>query len=96
MKGAFSVGGFPVRVLVGGKNKSGSTAGTPSNIRGALVSALVSLMLPGASQICDGRRAEGILFMVGVAMWYVLFMPVGWIVHVWNVVDSFSHRAVSR
>ncbi len=71
-------------------------AKAPLNLNDALVSAFISLMLPGAAQICDGRRAAGFLFMLGVAMWYVLFMPVGWIVHIWNVVDAFTHRMRPR
>ncbi|AWV91378.1 hypothetical protein DN745_07050 [Bradymonas sediminis] len=47
---------------------------------------LLSLILCGTGQIYNGEVSKGIMMMVlCFLLWFVLL---GWVVHIWSIVDS--------
>lgn len=54
-----------------------------------IVAAILSLFVPGLGQIVQGRVGIGILMLVlAVFSWFVLM---GWVVHIWSVLDALFH-----
>ncbi len=54
----------------------------------AVLAVLASALFPGAGQVFERRYVEGALFLIAVLMWGLLFMPIGYAVYGWNLVDA--------
>lgn len=52
------------------------------------LAALGSALLPGLGQAFESRWHAAMLFFLGAAISYVLFMPLGIIVHIWSIFDA--------
>lgn len=61
-----------------------------------LVSALMSLVLPGAGQVYKGRIASGVAWLIVVAAAYAVLGPPGLLVHLMCVVTAGSAPSVKR
>lgn len=61
-----------------------STLGQGST--GNVIAALCSFFIPGLGQLIQGRPIRGLIFFVAAAiLWWILL---GWIVHIWSVIDA--------
>jgi TM2 domain-containing membrane protein YozV len=59
---------------------------------GNVIAALCSFFVPGLGQLLQGRVImAAIQFVLAAALWFILL---GWIIHLWSVVDAarFSPR----
>ena len=57
---------------------------------GNVLAALCSLFVPGLGQLLQGRLMMAIIqFVLAVALWFVLL---GWIVHLWSILDAAKFR----
>lgn len=53
---------------------------------GNVIAALSSLFIPGLGQLLQGRPIIGLVqFALAAALWFALL---GWLVHIWSVVDA--------
>ena len=53
---------------------------------GNVIAALCSFFIPGLGQLIQGRPIRGLIFFVAAAiLWWILL---GWIVHIWSVIDA--------
>ncbi len=53
---------------------------------GNVLAALVSLFIPGLGQLLQGRLGIAIIqFVSAVVLWFI-FM--GWIIHLWSIIDA--------
>ena len=53
---------------------------------GNVLAALASFFIPGLGQLLQGRLGmAGVMFVLAFVLWFV-FM--GWIVHLWSVIDA--------
>lgn len=50
--------------------------------------ALLSFLWPGLGQICKGQVPQGILWMLGVIVGYMLLVLPGLVLHIWCIVDA--------
>jgi len=58
---------------------------------GNVLAALCSLFIPGLGQLLQGRLLRAIIqFVLAAALWWV-FM--GWIIHLWSVIDAAKYKA---
>ena len=63
------------------------TAGQGS--AGNVISALVSLFIPGLGQLLQGRFLAAVLFFVGAAvLWFISIGTLGWIMHLWSCLNA--------
>lgn len=59
--------------------------GSTSNV----IAALASFFVPGLGQLVQGRILMALVqFIAGVVIWIVSFGTLGWIVHLWSVIDA--------
>ena len=59
--------------------------GSTSNV----IAALASFFVPGLGQLVQGRIAMALVqFVVGVIVWIVSLGTLGWVVHLWSVIDA--------
>ena len=59
--------------------------GSTSNV----IAALASFFVPGLGQLVQGRILMALVqFVAGVLIWLVSFGMLGWIVHIWSVIDA--------
>jgi len=59
-----------------------STQGSTGNV----IAALCSFFIPGLGQLLQGRvLAAAIQFVLAAVLWWILL---GWIVHIWSIVDA--------
>ncbi len=59
--------------------------GSTSNV----IAALASFFVPGLGQLVQGRILTALVqFVVGVIIWVVSLGTLGWIVHIWSVIDA--------
>lgn len=57
---------------------------------GNVIAALASFFVPGLGQLIQGRVLKAIvMFVLGGIMWFFLL---GWVVHLWSVVDAALYR----
>lgn len=57
---------------------------------GNVIAALCSFFVPGLGQLLQGRLLEAALMFVAAAvLWFVLL---GWIVHLWSIIDAALFR----
>lgn len=53
---------------------------------GNVIAAVCSFFIPGLGQLVQGRLVTAIIhFVLAAALWFV-FM--GWIVHIWSIIDA--------
>ena len=55
-----------------------------------MIAALCSFFIPGLGQLIQGRLVKAIIMFVlsGVLWWFLL----GWIVHLWSVLDAALYK----
>ncbi len=59
--------------------------GSTSNV----IAAVASFFLPGLGQLVQGRVLMALVqFLAGVVIWLVSFGTLGWVVHLWSVIDA--------
>lgn len=59
--------------------------GSTSNV----IAALASFFVPGLGQLVQGRILMAIVqLLVGVVVWIVSLGTLGWVVHLWSVIDA--------
>lgn len=57
---------------------------------GNVIAALASFFIPGLGQLLQGRLMIAIIMFVGAAaLWFLLL---GWLVHLWSVLDAALWR----
>jgi TM2 domain-containing membrane protein YozV len=67
-------------------SKKGSTAN--------IIAALCSFFIPGLGQLLQGRWIKAIfMFVAAFVLWLVLL---GWIIHLWSVVDAAVFKASAQ
>ncbi len=67
--------------------------GSTSNV----IAALASFFVPGLGQLVQGRILMALVqFVAGVVIWVVSFGTLGWIVHIWSVIDAAIWKGRSR
>jgi len=60
---------------------------------GNVLAAICSLFIPGLGQLVQGRLLMAILmFVLAGALWFFLL---GWIIHLWSVIDAALFKAKS-
>ena len=61
---------------------------------GNVLAALCSFVIPGLGQLFQGRLGMAIVqFVLAAALWFVLL---GWIVHLWSVIDAAKFEPPRR
>ena len=74
---------FSVTLTMSGKGTSGN-----------IIAALCSLFIPGLGQLLQGRWIKAIfMFVAAFALWLVLL---GWIIHLWSIVDAAVFKAADQ
>jgi len=57
---------------------------------GNVIAAIASFFIPGLGQLVQGRLlAAGIQFVLAAILWFVWL---GWLVHLWSIVDAARWR----
>ena len=57
---------------------------------GNIIAALASFFIPGLGQLIQGRLGMAIVhFVLTCLLWLVLL---GWIIHLWSVLDAAKYR----
>jgi TM2 domain-containing membrane protein YozV len=57
---------------------------------GNVIAALCSFFIPGLGQLLQGRLFTALIqFVLACALWFVLL---GWLVHLWSVIDAAIYR----
>ena len=60
---------------------------------GNVLAALASLFIPGLGQLLQGRLLMAILqFVLAAILWFFLL---GWIIHLWSILDAARFKAKS-
>lgn len=58
---------------------------------GNVLAALCSFFIPGLGQLLQGRLLiAGVMFVAAAVLWFVLL---GWVIHLWSIVDAARFRA---
>lgn len=53
---------------------------------GNVIAALASFFIPGLGQLIQGRLIKAIImFVLAAALWIILL---GWIIHLWSILDA--------
>jgi TM2 domain-containing membrane protein YozV len=61
---------------------------------GNVVAALASFFIPGLGQLLQGRPLKAlVMFVLAGALWFVLM---GWIVHLWSILDAALWKPKAR
>ena len=56
---------------------------------GNVIAALASFFVPGLGQLIQGRVLKAIvMFVLAGVVWVVSFGTLGWVIHVWSVIDA--------
>ena len=67
--------------------------GSTSNV----IAALASFFIPGLGQLVQGRILMALIqFIAAGVIWVVSFGTLGWIVHVWSVIDAALWKGPRR
>lgn len=61
---------------------------------GNVIAALCSFFIPGLGQLLQGRLLRAIFMFVLAAVLWVLWL--GWIVHLWSILDAALFRGPAR
>jgi TM2 domain-containing membrane protein YozV len=58
---------------------------------GNVIAALASFFIPGLGQLLQGRwLLAGLMFVLTALLWLILL---GWIIHLWSIIDAALYRA---
>ena len=58
---------------------------------GNVIAALASFFIPGLGQLIQGRLLIAIIhFVLAGALWFFLL---GWIIHLWSIIDAARYKA---
>lgn len=61
---------------------------------GNVLAAICSFFIPGLGQLVQGRLFKAaLMFVLAAALWVVLL---GWLVHLWAIIDAALWRGPSR
>lgn len=61
---------------------------------GNVIAALCSFFIPGLGQLLQGRLFKAIFqFVLAGVVWFVSFGTLGWLVHLWSVIDAAMYKA---
>ena len=61
---------------------------------GNVIAALASFFIPGLGQLLQGRwLLAGFMFVLTALLWLILL---GWIIHLWSIVDAAVYRYPER
>ncbi len=58
---------------------------------GNVIAALASFFIPGLGQLIQGRLLKAIFMAVTCAVLWIVLM--GWIIHLWSVLDAALYKA---
>jgi TM2 domain-containing membrane protein YozV len=57
---------------------------------GNVIAALASLFIPGLGQLLQGRLFKAaVMFVLAGSLWFFLL---GWIIHLWSILDAASWK----
>lgn len=60
---------------------------------GNVIAALASFFIPGLGQLLQGRVLKAaFMFVLAGGVWLISFGQLGWIVHLWSVIDAAVYR----
>jgi TM2 domain-containing membrane protein YozV len=60
---------------------------------GNVLAAICSLFIPGLGQLVQGRLLMAVLmFVLAGVLWFFLL---GWIIHIWSIIDAALFKAKS-
>jgi len=58
---------------------------------GNVIAALCSFFIPGLGQLLQGRLIKAlVMFVLAAILWFILL---GWIVHLWSILDAAMFKA---
>jgi TM2 domain-containing membrane protein YozV len=61
---------------------------------GNVIAALASFFIPGLGQLIQGRLLMAIVhFVLAAVLWFLLL---GWIIHLWSILDAALYRPKTR
>jgi TM2 domain-containing membrane protein YozV len=61
---------------------------------GNVIASLCSFFIPGLGQLVQGRLIMAILhFVLAAVLWFVLL---GWIIHLWSILDAALFKGKGR
>jgi TM2 domain. len=66
-----------------------SAAGQGSS--GNVIAAVCSFFIPGLGQLVQGRVFKALIMFVLAAVLWIIWL--GWIIHLWSIVDAAMFRA---
>jgi TM2 domain-containing membrane protein YozV len=57
---------------------------------GNVIAALASFFIPGLGQLLQGRPLKGaMMFVLAAALWFIWM---GWIIHLWSILDAATFK----
>ena len=60
---------------------------------GNVIAALASFFVPGLGQLLQGRLMRALfMFVLAGGVWVISFGTLGWIIHLWSVIDAAVYR----
>jgi len=60
---------------------------------GNVIAALASFFVPGLGQLIQGRVLKAlVMFVLAGVVWVVSFGTLGWVIHLWSVIDAALHK----
>ena len=60
---------------------------------GNVIAAVCSFFIPGLGQLVQGRLLKAIImFVLAGVVWFVSFGTMGWVVHLWSVLDAALYK----
>jgi TM2 domain-containing membrane protein YozV len=60
---------------------------------GNVIAALASFFVPGLGQLLQGRLFIAVfMFILASVVWVVTFGTLGWVIHLWSVIDAAVWR----
>lgn len=64
---------------------------------GNVIAAVCSFFIPGLGQLVQGRILMALVqFVIGVIVWVISFGTLGWIVHIWSIIDAALWKGPKR
>ncbi len=61
-----------------------------------VIAALASFFIPGLGQLIQGRIGRAVFMGIcAIILWVISFGTLGWIIHVWSVIDAALYRPKS-
>ncbi|MGJ8652955.1 MAG: hypothetical protein ACSHX8_06745 [Opitutaceae bacterium] len=58
---------------------------------GNVIAAICSFFIPGLGQLVQGRLLKAIIhFVLASALWFIMM---GWIIHIWSILDAALFKA---